>query len=453
MVWSLQLVVTSAVSPVLAHLLTPVQFGQVATSVAVYQVLIVLAVFGLDQAIIVEFASGTNGRARAAAVASFGALVATGVTVLIFVLGPLWSRAIGFDSFTGIIMLAVLWTGPSAVCLLILALLRAQDRIGGFFAVSVLSSIGGQVLGVFLLLGGSRSTTTYGWAGVISQCAGMGLGLIVVGYRPTRHVIEWEASRRALSLGAPMAAAALSMFVLNAGDRIVLQRMLGSAAVGRYQIAYTVGSVGILMMAFLNQAWLPRILAVADADARWQLVAASRDRLLRLLVPSVIALVIVAPIALELVAPERYTPRSLVVVVFWVAIAAFPVADCAASSRALLALRRPLPLALCTLVAAVANIVLNIALIPSLGLAGSALATAVAFSLQALLARVALSRRVLLPQPTLGVVALVGAGCAVAGLSTLAPSSGGWLLVRLATVGGLVAWALVELRFAARAKL
>ena len=53
-VWSLQIVSGSLVSPVLAHLMGPAEFGQLASAIALHQVLIVLAVLGIDQALILQ---------------------------------------------------------------------------------------------------------------------------------------------------------------------------------------------------------------------------------------------------------------------------------------------------------------------------------------------------------------------------------------------------------------
>ena len=50
-VWAMQMVVATVVSPVLAHVLPIFEFGKLASAIALYQMLIVLAVFGLDQAL------------------------------------------------------------------------------------------------------------------------------------------------------------------------------------------------------------------------------------------------------------------------------------------------------------------------------------------------------------------------------------------------------------------
>jgi O-antigen/teichoic acid export membrane protein len=453
LVWSLQLVVSSAVSPVLAHLLGSSDFGHLATSIALYQVFSVLMVFGLDQALIMEHSDGSSHRAGAARIVWLGAAIAVALTAALLLTGRAWSGAAGFPHFRGIVVLAVLWSGPGAVNLIMMALLRAEDRLGAFVTMNLLTSIGGQLGGVVVIGAGARTSTAYGWAGVVAQYAALAIGLILI--RPRlRGTFDRAWSSRVLRVGSSMTASALALFLLNSGDRVLLQRLDGAASVGRYQIAYVVGSVPILLLTFLNQAWLPRILEIRDRGEQWRVLAVSRDRLLGILAPAVAALVIASPIVLGILAPASYRPSSLVTVVFLVAIAAFPVADCAASTRALLALRRTVPVALCTGIAAVVNVVLNIVLIPLVQVDGAALATLAAFTLQAMVARRYVARDRALPLPSRRSM-LVGVGATlVAGAGVVVTASAGpWLLARVVLTGGLVALAGVQLAGAARAQI
>ena len=77
-IWSMQIVVGVVVSPVLAHTLGPAEFGSLASTIALYQLLIVLAVCGLDQALQVERAEAGGLRAARGLLAS-GMLLTFGV--------------------------------------------------------------------------------------------------------------------------------------------------------------------------------------------------------------------------------------------------------------------------------------------------------------------------------------------------------------------------------------
>jgi O-antigen/teichoic acid export membrane protein len=446
LVWSLQLVVSSLVSPVLAHLLPSTEFGYLATSIALYQLFSVLMVFGLDQALLMEHGDGGVRRAAAPRIVFLAAGIAALLTAALGLTGPAWSQAAGFPGFHGIVLLAVLWSGPGAVNLVLMALLRAQDRLGAFVAVNLLTSIGGQVGGVVVLLAGAHSAAAYGWVGVGVQYAALAVGLAVVRPR-ARNLLEPGWAGRVLGAGSALVAAAVAMFLLNTGDRVLLQRLDGADSVARYQIAYIVGSVPILLLMFLNQAWLPRILEIGDRARQWHVLAGSRDLLLQVVAPAVSALVVIAPVALRILAPASYGVDSLEPVVFWVAIAALPVADCAASTRALVALKHPGAVTVATGIAAVLNVLLNLVFIPVWHVTGAALATFVAFTAQALVARGMLGRhRRPLAAPGRRALIIVAGFAVLSALVALPlPTSTGWPAARVIAGLALLGYALVQL--------
>ena len=53
-IWSMQMVVATVVSPVLTHVLPVAAFGSLSAAIALYQLLIVLTVLGLDQALEIQ---------------------------------------------------------------------------------------------------------------------------------------------------------------------------------------------------------------------------------------------------------------------------------------------------------------------------------------------------------------------------------------------------------------
>ncbi len=282
-VWSMQLVVSSLVSPVLAHLLPPSEFGVLASAIALFQALGVLAVAGLDQAAVLQRAEDGDDR-RARGLVPVGAVLASLVTLAALGSLPAWGDAAGFVGEHPLLLVAVLWTLPAAVVQTSLALLVAQDRIRVFAVTSLLSSVGGSVIGLGLLVLVHADATTYAWGGVVAQGVAMVIGIAAV--RPRlRGLVDRATTVRAFRLGVPIAVGNLSYFVLNAGDRIVVQRLLGPEEVARYQIAYVVGSAVILLLTFTNSAWAPHFAALRDRAARRHLAMHARDELYLLLAP------------------------------------------------------------------------------------------------------------------------------------------------------------------------
>jgi O-antigen/teichoic acid export membrane protein len=443
-VWSLQIVSGSLVSPILAHLLGPSEFGILAAVIALHQVLTVVAVFGIDQALVQQRAEDdTDTVARRLITA--GTAYATILTIALGLTIPWWGVLLGFEGYSSLLTAAVLWTAPGAAVQLMLALLLSQDRFRAFAMVSCLSAVGGQVFGIALLFTHGRSAGIYAWGGVISQCAGMLLGVVLT--RPAvRGALDWQVTRRAVQLGLPITISGLFLFVLNAGDRVVIQRLLGPSEVGRYQVAYTVGYVVVIVIGLVGQAWMPRIVEIRDLARRLRLTARSRDELYRLLMPIVLGITLGAPVALRIVAPPSFMPDSLVVVVFLVALSAFPVAASGATGRLLIADRRARPLAVIAGVAAVVNVVLNFLLLPVMGIAGAALATLVAFGLQALLQRRAVPCFPRLPRTPPRVAGEVVVCVSLSFVSVWPPQNIPWNVLRFALALLCLAWFVLALR-------
>ncbi len=445
-VFSFQTLAATIVSPILAHSLGPDEFGRLASAMALYQLLCVLAVLGLDQALVIQRAEdGDSAKARGL-VAFSVALIS--VTVLVAAAtAPFWSEALGYGSFSTLLLATFLWTGPSAAVHVMLSLLLAEDRLKGFTIISAVSAVGGQVVGIALILVVSRDATVYVWGGVASQVLAGVFAVVLV--RPRlRGLVELRLAGRALRLGAPLALSALSAFVLNAGDRIVVQRFLGSAEVGRYQVAYTVGYVVVLLMVFVSQAWTPRFAALRDRAERLALAETARNELYQLLVPMIVGITLAAPIALRIVAPASFRPESLSLVVFLVALSAIPVAASGATGRELLALRRGRAIGAVACIAAVSNIALNVVLVPYFGIAGSAAATVAAFTLAAVLQLHLLPKTPRWPRTPTSLWLLIFLGCAVSGATLALPQTTGWNIARLAVAVGCVPWLWIRLRIA-----
>ncbi|WP_448617020.1 lipopolysaccharide biosynthesis protein [Modestobacter sp. URMC 112] len=441
---SLPYVTATVVSPVLAYQLGPRGLGLLASAIAVHQVLLVVAVLGLDQALILQRVEDGDDQA-ARGLVMVGIATATVVTVVVGVTGPLWSAALGFDGFDPLVLATVLWTTPAATVFLVLALLTGQDRLRAYSVISFLSTVGSQVVGLVLLFTVHRSAQAYAWGGVAGQVVAMAVGVALV--RPRwRGLLDLPVLRRAVRFGLPLMIGGLSRFILDAGDRVVVQRLLGPVEAGRYQVGYTVGAIAVTVVMLTNQAWAARIAEVTDAAERLELIGRSRDALYAAFAPMVVGTVLGAPLVLRLVAPASFRPSSLLAVVLLVVLSGIPVVASLASGRALIIARRVRPLAVATGAAAVVNIGLNLLLVPHWGLLGSAGATTVAFTLQAVLQRLSLPAGTQWPRPAARPKAVLTIACSLAAASVLLPQDPAWIAVRTGLALLCIPWLLSSLR-------
>ena len=444
LVYSLQTVISTVVSPVLAHVVGPAEFGRIAAAIALLQMLVVLNVLGLDQAVILQRAEdGDNRRARGLVLLSV--VLAAVVSVVLTLTAPLWGPALGFGPLSPLLLATLVWTFAGGSTAVVLGLLTAEDRLRTLTVVSGIAGVGGPLVGVVLVWVLGPSATSYVYGMTACQLIALAIGLAAV--RPRAGgVREWSTAARGFAIGMPIAVSGMAGFVLNAGDRIVIQRLLGPEQVGRYQVAYTVGYVVVLLLMFTSQAWSPRFAAVRDRTERLAMTERSRNDLYRLLMPMVLGITLAAPIILRVVAPASFDREPLLLVVFLIAIAAFPVAASGASGRELFTLRRGRSLAIAGVVAAVLNIGLNLVLVPMVGIAGAAVATAVALTLQAQLQlRAVPDRRSSWPRTPSTIWVGIVVTCVLALLTTLVPQSLGWNLGRLGVALVCLPWFLARL--------
>ncbi len=429
-VWSMQLIVGTLVSPILAHLVSLPAFGALSAAIALFQLLIVVTVFGLDQALEIQRLEDTDGL-RARGLLAAGVVLAFVVTGVVALTSPWWGPALGFRDGSTLLLVTLLWTAPGASVLLVLSVLQAEDRLARFATISLLSTVGSQLVGLVLLFAFDRDIVAYAWGGVVAQWLAMIIG--VAWTRPRwRGIADLETLRRAIRLGIPLVLASLSQFIITAGDRFIIQRSFGEAQVARYQVAFTVGNVMVLLLTFTNRAWLPRLKSVADVGRRWTIIKESRDGIYWLLGWAILGLTVGAAPLLRIVAPSSYDPSSLVLVVFVIGLSAIPVAAGGASSRMLITVRESAPLAWSAAAAVVAKLVATVVLLRWFGLPGVALATLVAVGVQTLWLRVAVTRRhgsVASAPASLVflVLTVVAAGASV----FLVPQTPAWNLVRL----------------------
>ena len=397
--WGVQVVAAALVTPFLTRLLDVPGFGLVVTANAVMQVLFVLTGLGLYSAIQRKYATDTEGAFR---LLTFSIVAALGLTVLADVTGTVWAPLVGFETYGGASRLAVLWAGLSAVTNASLALLRSQDRLLAFSTVSMLQSVIAEVTSLLLVALFAPTATMFVLGQVLAQALALALGLALAPPRAVR-LRDRDLVTAALVFGLPLVPAVLSTFVLDTSDRLIIQAQLGSAEVARYQVAYNVGAMPMLLLSVLNASWMPRIFSLKASDERAAVIAASRDLLYRLLVPTLVGLVVSAPLLLRIWAPPEYDTDGLLLVNAIVILCAIPCTATLSSTRALMAEGRTGYLAAAQGGAAALNVALNILLLPVLSLVGSAIATALSMIALAVLLvwRERQVTRVIAPPPSL----------------------------------------------------
>jgi len=377
--WVLQLIGAALVTPFVTRLVSPTQFGVISSANALMQVLFAIASSGMVTAIQRRYA-GVAGPEMAARLLALSFMVVAVVMAVAFVSSGLWIDALGLAPERPTVLLATLWAGVSAVTSSLLAYLRSQDRLGAFSAVSLIQSVVAEVVSLALVACVANTATAFVAGQLAAQVVAAAASLVFVRPRLLRKS-DRALVTSTLAFAVPLLPATLGAFVLNAADRLMLQGIVDAEAVARYQVAYNIGSLPMLVLGALHSAWLPRFFQVADEKKREAALADSSAALFRLLPPVMLGLACGSPILLRLWAPGAFHPDGLGLVTALIVVTAVAYTGQLAASRALLARGRSRVIATATVAAASLNIALNVVLIPWDGVMGAALATFISYGL------------------------------------------------------------------------
>lgn len=432
--------------PALTRLLDPDEYGVLTAALVAQAVLTNLAAFGLPPAISRAFFRGSGpegGRALIGATA----IAAVIVGLLALATGTLWSQAFRNVPFGSELKLAAISAIASGTLLAAQAALQAEERVREYMTGAIIATAGAQILGVAWALAGG---------GASGYLGGFTIGLYVaLAYSWHAAGIELAPLRRreqaspllrtAFRVGLPTIPNGLALYLLAAGDRIVVERIEGLAAGGTYYIAYAVGALGIFLSAALNGAWAPSLYGARE-EVRWSFLADSAVAITRVVALVTAAVGMAAPIALELLAPGEYDLAGLGQVSAVVAASALPYLLYTTGINILIWRGRSGVMAIATPVAVTFNLVLCALLIPPWGLTGAAIATLAAYMLLGGLIWARARTLAQVPWDARAVALAVAPGLAGLAIALALPEHGVWLGVRgLVAIGfGLAALALLR---------
>jgi O-antigen/teichoic acid export membrane protein len=253
----------------------------------------------------------------------------------------------------------------------LLTLFRLEERARAFFVTTLLNVIAAIALTVVLVVGreeGARGLLL----GSYASGAVFVLGLIFVHRRRLSLRVDRPLLRRLLRFGAPTMPAELSLYLLNFVDRIIIVRASGLAEAGLYSLAVKFAQgVNVLVRGF-QLAWPPLAYSIRDDDQARRAYAAVVTWFVTGCAFVVIAMWLFSRwIVRALAAPEFFPSYEAVGLI--------------STGVTLYALYMVLVVILgrtgrtefnfpATIGALVANIALNLALVPPLGIVGAGLA-------------------------------------------------------------------------------
>ena len=364
--------------------------------------------------------------AQALSLAALGSAIA--VTIVVELTGPLWSRAFEDVGYSGALRVAAIAGIPLTALIAVQQILRAQDRAGLYVFTAAIATAGGQLAG---LLGASIDDANGYMLGVLAGTSvAAAIGLAATGLRlwPLR---DRAFVRENFAIGLPTIPHSIAMYLLAAGDRVVVERLQGLVALGAYTISYTVGWLAVILAIGVNNAWAPTVYGASD-EQRWTVLAETTSAVMRLMVLVAGGLALAAPVALDLAAPPSYALDGLGNVSALTAASVIPFTWYLANVNTIFWTGKTRVLAWASPLTAASNIGLNFLLVPPLGLAGAALATLLSYVLLAALIWRRARQLAAVPWEAGRLTAMLGFAVATISVALVMPEHGWWIVPRLA---------------------
>jgi O-antigen/teichoic acid export membrane protein len=325
-------------------------------------------------------------------------------------------------------------------------LAQERRRAEGEVASSALLDIS-QSLGAFLF-GAALAWMGMGGAGPmlgLAMAALVTLTWVLPGELRRGRAGRFETSRAVeyAQFGLPVALAIIMTLVLSSTDRLLIAGMLGEASAGVYHAGYSLSNRTLdVLFIWLGAAGGPAAVAALERGGMAALRSEARQQIslmLLICVPAAAGLALVAHPLAELMVGEEMREGAARVTP-WIALSGFFAGVTAHYLYQAFTLARRTRLALVPLgIAAAANVLLNLLLIPRFGLDGAMWAAAAGYAIGAASALV-IGRRVMpLPIPVDVLAKVLAATAAMAVAVSLVPAWGGFAeLAVKAGVGTLV---------------
>lgn len=344
---------------------------------------VILTVVGLDQALM-RFAAAKADRAEVR-----GALLAAALTAGAVSLLPAVALVAGSD------LLAAHWLRqPAAATLLrlagpivvvgtlqrfVLIYFRTRRQIFTYSCLWV-AEVYGQLAATALLLWLGHGVASAALGMLLGKSAALLAGAVLAWRQLGTGLPDLGLLPEYLAFGLPLVPTALFVWINNLIDRYVVNYFAGAASVGVYAVAYNVGFLTSLFFAPFFLVFVPAASRLWEEGRPGEIRALteiSLRYLLYLTLPTVVGASVLARQLIRAFATEAYTAGWLVVPIVGLAYLAFNLADVHVTIITLG--RRTGVLVYVYGASAALNVLLNLALVPTLGIVGAALATLATF--------------------------------------------------------------------------
>jgi O-antigen/teichoic acid export membrane protein len=450
-------IVNIALLPIFTRIFTPGEFGALDFLLTVNAIGSLVALAGLNSAVFYRYRQIDDLAERRSTVGT-ALMLALAVGAVIAIAGSIVAGPVADGMGLGkelvpAVALAFVWVPVNVMGTLALDLLRLEFRPIPYSALGIGRALFAGAIGAFL-----AGPLRMGVAGLLIAYVLFGVVAIVVTLGLARDtwapVFHRGAARKLLGFGLPLIPTGLAYWVIAYSDRFFLIQLLGVRSAGIYAVANRV-SLGVQLVLYaFEAAWWPYAYARAREPGH-------REQFAR-----IFTIVVVGTLAIAVLVGV-FAREILLVITTSEFVSAYPYVGFLALSLVVHGAygiisigvqlgERTRHMAWTSAVAAIANIALNLLLIPWLGILGAALATLAAYATSTVLLFVVAQRGYPIPYRLTVVAAALAAGVALMLVALLldatAPGST-WVATVTVAKAGLAAATVVVAAVLLRSRL
>lgn len=296
-------------TPLYTQALPPEEYAVVGVGNTIYAGLTAALGLGVHSALLRLYADCKDHQDRRQLMGAVMLVLATIPVVLVLAM-QLLGRAghldivdlVPFKPFGELILwasLASIYSGP------LTTLYMAQERPIAFGVFSGATSLAQIGLTVWFVVGLDRGAKGAFEAIFLSQAVAAALSLVLLARQVDLRPGRW--ARRALVLGLPLVPHVLTNWALSVSDRLILERYVPAADIGRYSLAYLFNLALALVSGAIVQTLNPMVMRRLTANEHDALVPKLGTYAIAAIAWVSVATVAVAPDAVTLLAPPSYS--------------------------------------------------------------------------------------------------------------------------------------------------
>lgn len=370
--------------PIFTRIFSPEEYGKWALIAAAVHIVTIAVTLGGESAYARSYFTLRSDQDRRLLTSTWIIFLSVWSIALILLLLPLHNLfslwVLGARSNGILFFLALIALPLNAVNAACGQVIRNQFRSRLFVALNVIATflaVGGSIVGVVVLK-----------LGLVGLFGGALVGSLLI--LPVRlwsvrtmlqPVFSWTFLRDMFAFGVPLVPMSLAYWILAMSDRLILGKLASVADVGFYSVAATVVGIMTIFGSALGHAWGPHALEIHEKHPGTAPFFFGRALMYILAAFGMlcVGITVLAEEVLSLLVPQQYHIAALAVGPL--ALGAVASATCQVTALGISLSRRTEYFAYYSWTAAAANLILNVTLVPLLGIVGAGLATAISWGL------------------------------------------------------------------------